>query len=66
MSSVAQTQMFEQFSRYRTYVQLQRETDIDEFDLEVKTYQQLQQSKKVREIFYSRSKLNRLFLVQNK
>lgn len=47
MSSVAQTQMFEQFSRYRTYVQLQRETDIDEFDLEVKNYQQLQQSKKV-------------------
>jgi len=66
MSSVAQTQMFEQFSRYRTYVQLQRETDIDEFDLEVKTYQQLQQSKKVREIFYSRLKPNRLFLVQNK
>ncbi len=47
MSSVAQTQMFEQFSRYRTYVQLQRETDIDEFDLEVKNYQQIQQSKKV-------------------
>lgn len=46
MSAVAQTQSFEQFSRYRTYLQLQRETDIDEFDLEVKNYQQLQQSKK--------------------
>ena len=47
MSGVAQTQMFEQFSRYQTYVQLQRETDIDEFELEVRQYQQLQQSKKV-------------------
>jgi len=30
---------------------LQRETDIDEFDIEVKNYQQLQQSKKVVFIF---------------
>ncbi|CAF3670516.1 unnamed protein product [Rotaria sordida] len=46
MSAVAHTQMFEQFSRYRTYAQLQRETDVDEFDLEVKNLQKLQQSKK--------------------
>ncbi|UJR09433.1 hypothetical protein I4U23_013673 [Adineta vaga] len=46
MLSVANTQMFEQFSRYRTYAQLERETDIDEFDIEVKNLQQLQQSKK--------------------
>ncbi|CAF1302708.1 unnamed protein product, partial [Rotaria sordida] len=56
MSAVAHTQMFEQFSRYRTYAQLQRETDVDEFDLEVKNLQKLQQSKKpfqfwTREIF---------------
>ncbi|CAF4163549.1 unnamed protein product [Rotaria sordida] len=47
MSAVAHTQMFEQFSRYRTYAQLQRETDVDEFDLEVKNLQKLQQSKKM-------------------
>ncbi|CAF0783895.1 unnamed protein product [Adineta ricciae] len=46
MSTVANTQMFEQFSRYRTYLQLQRETDVDEFDIEVKNLHQLQQSKK--------------------
>lgn len=60
MSLVVNTQMFEQvnkiiikinnffclfkFSRYRTYVQLEREFDIDEFDIEVKN---LEQSKKV-------------------
>ncbi|CAF3769514.1 unnamed protein product [Rotaria sp. Silwood1] len=46
MSAVAHTQMFEQFSRYRTYAQLQREIDVDEFDLEVDNLQKLQQSKK--------------------
>ncbi|CAF3332046.1 unnamed protein product [Rotaria socialis] len=46
MSAVANTQMFEQFSRYRTHAQLERETDIDEFDLEVRNLQKLQQSKK--------------------
>ncbi|CAF1568620.1 unnamed protein product [Rotaria magnacalcarata] len=46
MSAVANTQMFEQFSRYRTHAQLEREVDIDEFDLEVRNLQKLQQSKK--------------------
>ncbi|CAF1302810.1 unnamed protein product [Adineta steineri] len=46
MSTIANTQMFEQFSRYRTFLQLERETDVDEFDIEVKNLQQLQQSKK--------------------
>ncbi|CAF3304991.1 unnamed protein product [Rotaria sp. Silwood2] len=46
MSTIAHTQVFEQFSRYRTYAQLQREIDVDEFDLEVDNLQKLQQSKK--------------------
>ncbi|CAF3276563.1 unnamed protein product, partial [Rotaria sp. Silwood2] len=50
MSTIAHTQVFEQFSRYRTYAQLQREIDVDEFDLEVDNLQKLQQSKKVNRI----------------
>lgn len=53
MSTVANTQMFEQFSRYRTFIQLERETEIDEFDLEVKQIHELQKSKKVCKIFSS-------------
>ncbi|CAF3909211.1 unnamed protein product [Adineta steineri] len=34
MSSIVNTQMFEQFSRYRTYAQLERDMEIDEFELE--------------------------------
>ncbi|CAF4634372.1 unnamed protein product [Rotaria sp. Silwood1] len=46
MSSVVNTQMFEQFSRHRTYVQLNPDIDIDEFDIEVKNVEQSQQLKK--------------------
>ncbi|CAF0844360.1 unnamed protein product [Didymodactylos carnosus] len=46
MSAVSHTQMFEQFSRYRTD-SLITSFD-DEFDLEVKNVQQIQQSKKIK------------------
>ncbi|CAF0811124.1 unnamed protein product [Rotaria sordida] len=46
MSSVVNTQMFEQFSRHRTYLQLHPDIDIDEFDIEVKSFEQSQQSKR--------------------
>lgn len=48
MSTVAHTQMFEQFSRYRATLQLQREVDIDEFDIEVKNYERIQREKKLK------------------
>ena len=37
-----------QFSRHRSYLQLQREMDVDEFDIEVKNFERFQQSKRVR------------------
>jgi len=46
MSSITNTQMFEQFSRYRTYIELEKKNDMDEFDIEVKN---IQQTKKVRQ-----------------
>ncbi|CAF1327143.1 unnamed protein product, partial [Didymodactylos carnosus] len=48
MSAIAHTQMFEQFSRYRTD-SLTTAFD-DEFDIEVKNIQQLQQNKKANPI----------------
>ncbi|UJR36733.1 hypothetical protein I4U23_029448 [Adineta vaga] len=48
MSSIVNTQMFEQFSRYRTYLELEHEVEMDEFGIEVKTLEQTQQSKKLR------------------
>ncbi|CAF4053363.1 unnamed protein product [Rotaria sp. Silwood2] len=45
MSSVVNTQIFEQFSRHRTYLQRHPDIDIDEFDIEVKNFEQSKQLK---------------------
>ncbi|CAF3794047.1 unnamed protein product [Rotaria magnacalcarata] len=68
MSAVANTQMFEQFSRYRTHAQLEREVDIDEFDLEVRNLQKLQQSKKAASPLFEQvqNKTERIQTVINK
>ncbi|CAF3083172.1 unnamed protein product [Rotaria socialis] len=46
MTSIVNTQMFEQFSRYRTYVEHQHDDHLDEFDIELKRFEQIHQLKK--------------------
>ncbi|CAF0891545.1 unnamed protein product [Adineta ricciae] len=44
MSSIVNTQMFEQLSRYRTHVKITHETEMDEFDIEVRNLEQSKQA----------------------
>ncbi|CAF1216909.1 unnamed protein product [Adineta ricciae] len=51
MSSIVNTQMFEQLSRYRTHVKFTHETEMDEFDIEVRNLEQSKQTRANKKIY---------------
>ncbi|CAF3898028.1 unnamed protein product [Rotaria magnacalcarata] len=66
MTSVVNTQMFEQFSRYRTYVELQRDNHLDEFDIELKRFEQIHQLKKTNHSRIDPTKTEKVQTIINK